>query len=97
MQVLSYFLMTGLILVTCASEKVPEADESLEAFVEVSSRCAYVDRVFRDDDELFQDELAQIDFPPDWEQLVDTLLVTYGGDPEFWHEVYVEISARARR
>ncbi len=93
--------MLGLVgvLVTCLgctrNQGLPD-DEDLELFIELSSRCAYIDRAYSHREDLRETELAALPFPPDWSNLVDTLLVRYGADADFWYDVYSEISARSR-
>ena len=94
-------LRLGLVvaLVTCMAcarnHDLPD-DEDLELFIELSSRCAYIDRAYSHEEELREAELAALPFPPDWSHLVDTLLARYGTDAGFWYKVYTEISARSR-
>jgi len=55
-----------------------------------------VERAFASDPELFKEEMAKIDFPPDWKELVDSLVKAYGTDAGFWNKVYTEIVERSR-
>ena len=93
--------MTLMIVVvlsaTCSrSDKLPD-DPNLEIFIETQARCAYVERAFSHEPDVLEEELRNLEFPPEWEGLADSLLNTYGADPEFWYMVYTEIVERSRR
>jgi hypothetical protein len=95
------FLLTLTIAVvlsaTCSrTDNLPD-DPNLEIFIETSARCAYVERAFSHEPDVLENELRNLEFPPGWEDLVDSLLNTYGADPEFWYMVYTEIVERSRR
>ena len=81
----------------CAREKKLPEDPRLERFIALSARCAFVDRAFANDPELYKEELAEVNLPPDWKALVDSLLETYGTDADFWSLVYTEILNRSRK
>jgi hypothetical protein len=90
------FVVAVLACVGCARNHDLPDDEDLELFIELSSRCAYIDRAYSHREELREAELAALPFPPDWSNLVDTLLIRYGADAGFWYDVYSEISVRSR-
>ncbi len=83
-------------MLACSAEHRLPDDADLELFIEISSRCADIDRAYSHQEELREAEMAALSFPPNWSNLVDTLLSRYGADAEFWFEVYSEISARSR-
>jgi hypothetical protein len=89
-----------IALTTCAAcggrQGLPE-DEDLELFIDLSARCAYIDRTYTHDEGLRDAELASVPFPPTWSDLVDTLLMRYGADADFWYEVYSEIMEKSRQ
>jgi len=66
-------------------------------YINVSARCAYIDRAFANDPDLFNEELARVTFPSDWKTLADSLLAAYGSDPTFWFRVYTAIVEQSRR
>ena len=91
--------LVGSSLACCGCEsrdRLPE-DADLGSFIEVSSKCAYTERASSHDEDLFRQEMANIEFPADWEQTVDSLLSIHGAEADFWYEVYSEISRRSRR
>jgi hypothetical protein len=81
----------------CSSASTPPEHEDTEAFVETFSECARVFRVFSENDSTLADELAQVDFPEDWQAMVDSLTAYYGGDVDFWLGTFNEIANRSRR
>lgn len=85
-----------LAFLSCAPSRELPHDDDLELFIEISSRCAYIDRAYSGDEEVFETEMTSLAFPPDWCDLVDSLLARYGADAEFWYEVYSEIAERSR-
>ena len=93
-------LWIALVLATCVacgpSQGLPE-DEDLELFIDLSSRCAYIDRAYAHEEGLREAEWASLPFPPTWSDLVDTLLMRYGADADFWSQVYSEIMERSRQ
>jgi hypothetical protein len=94
---ISLCLVVALVMcVACARSHGLPDDQDLEVFIELSSRCAYIDRAYAHDEGLREAELASLPFPPNWSHIVDTLLSRYGADADFWYEVYSEISARSR-
>ena len=97
MQILRYWLATFLIVMACSSGPPATEDEDLNRFMEMFSECAYNQRLFADDKEMLTDELGRLDFPDNWQEMVDSLTATYGGDVYFWSEVFNEIANRARR
>ena len=89
-------LLAVLVCAGCARNQGLPDDEDLELFIELSSKCVYIDRAYSHKEELREAELAALPFPPNWTELVDTLLARYGTDADFWYEVYSEISDRSR-
>lgn len=87
----------SLILLACSPAAPPEEHEDLEEFIEIFSECGRIYRVNVDDPEMLADELRQVDFPEDWEAMVDSLTAYYEGDVDFWIGTFNEISARSRR
>lgn len=85
-----------LCFISCSRETRLPDDEELGAFVEISSRCAFADRAYSGRQEAFRAEIDDIDFPSDWAGFVDSLLVRYGAEADFWYAVYSEISDRSR-
>jgi hypothetical protein len=85
-----------LAFADCAHDQGLPEDEDLELFIEISARCTYIERAYSHSDDLREAELAALPFPQDWDGLVDTLLIRYGADADFWYEVYSEISTRSR-
>ena len=77
------------------SREIPD-DPRLETFIRTMAACARVERAYSDNPLMLEREMADIDFPPFWEDLVDSLLVTYGGQPDLWQAVYTEILDRSR-
>jgi hypothetical protein len=80
----------------CADRRDLPDDPQLEVFIRTMARCANVERAYSGNVDMFEREMADIEFPPDWQGLVDSLLATYGGDPDFWQSVYEEILERSR-
>ena len=85
-----------LVSLSCADSREVPHDDDLDLFIEISARCAYVDRAYSDEKEILESEMSSLAFPPDWCDLVDTLLARYGADPEFWYDVYSEIAEKSR-
>lgn len=81
----------------CSRKHNLPRDANLELYIAKSARCAYVDRAFSNDPELFEEEIADIDLPENWKEISDSLLDVYGPDVEFWYKVYGEILERSRR
>ncbi len=77
------------------SRDIPE-DPQLEVFIRTMAACARTERAYSGNTDMLQREMADVDFPPLWEELVDSLLVTYGGQPDIWEAVYAEILERSR-
>lgn len=77
------------------SAKLPN-DPELERFIDTAARCGYLERAYAHDQELLSGEIEGMSFPKDWDALVDSLISTYGTDPEFWYQVYSEIQERSR-
>jgi hypothetical protein len=75
--------------------KLPD-DPDLEFFMNKAARCAYLERAYAHDEDLLRAEIEDLDFPAQWDSLVDSLIATYGPDPYFWHQVYEEILERSR-
>jgi hypothetical protein len=93
-----YVVVCALVcaLAGCSSKQGLPNDPNLEKFIDVSARCSYVERAFAGDPDLFKEEMAKIDFPPNWKELVDSLIARYGTDAAFWDKVYTEIVERSR-
>jgi hypothetical protein len=94
---LSVLLALISLTLTCGRERQLPQDPDLARFIEAASRCAYLDRAYSHDADMLQQELADVDLPKDWDGLVDSLLSTYGADPDFWYKVYQEIEDGSRR
>jgi hypothetical protein len=77
-------------------QKLPR-DANLELYVTMSARCAYVDRAFSNDPELFREEIAEVNLPQNWKEISDSLVTRYGTDVKFWYQVYSEILERSRK
>jgi hypothetical protein len=91
------FLFALSLMITACSPAPPAEHEDLAEFVEVFSECARIYRVYSDSPEMLSDELAQVDFPENWEEMADSLIARYGGDVDFWIATFNEISSRSRR
>lgn len=90
-------MVVMVALTACTpGEDLPE-DETLEALIEKTSECVYVERAYSRQSDLFRSELAEIEFPPNWTAKVDSLLEEYGADADFWFEVFHRISEESRR
>jgi hypothetical protein len=89
-------ILTAVLTACTPGQDLPE-DEALESFIEKTSRCAYLERAYSHQSDLLKSELAEITFPPDWTEKVDSLLAEYGADAGFWFEVYHRISEQSRR
>ena len=72
------------------SRELPD-DPQLEVFIRTMAACAHAERAYSGNPVMLEREMADIDFPPLWEELVDSLLITY-----FWQAVYTEILERSR-
>lgn len=94
---LKFVFALSLIVMACSPAAPPTEHEDLAAFMEVFSECTRTYRVYSDDEEMLADELAQVDFPENWHEMVDTLTTYYGGDVDFWIATFNEISSRSRR
>jgi hypothetical protein len=93
------YLIVALILVSspaCSDRRELPDDQHLETFIRTMARCAYVERAFSGNPDMLARELGEVDIPAGWPELVDSLLATYGGDPDFWQSVYDEILERSR-
>lgn len=90
-------VLASLSLISCDGGSGLPEDADLEAFIEVSARCAYLERAYSARKDLLALEMDDVDLPADWESMVDSLLVRYGADPDFWESVYAEISERSRQ
>jgi hypothetical protein len=90
-------LVSALVWVTACSDRaeLPE-DAQLEFFISTMARCANIERAYSGNPEMMSQELDQVPIPDRWQETVDSLLATYGGDPEFWQAVYDEILERSR-
>jgi hypothetical protein len=94
----TFLLLLAAILVgSCGGEDGLPRDENLETFIEVSARCAYIERAFSHEPDVLVEEMSSVEFPENWDSLVDSLLNAYGTDPGFWSKVYTEIVERSRR
>ena len=85
-----------LVALACADDQELPEDSNLDLFIETSARCAYIERAYSHNDDLLSQELAEMDFPANLDSIADALLITYGSDPDFWHQVYSEILERSR-
>jgi hypothetical protein len=97
MKIPIFFLATCIVLAGCGSGPAPPRDENLTAFMETFAECARLSRKYSDDEDVLSDELAQVDFPENWSELVDSLAARYGGDVDFWTRTFIEISETSRR
>jgi hypothetical protein len=82
---------------SCSKSKGLPEDPNLELYIDVTARCAYADRAFSNDPELFREEIAEVNLPEDWKEISDSLLAAYGADVEFWYQVYTRILERSRK
>jgi hypothetical protein len=93
--------LAALVLVVltagCGEGRSLPKDANLDTFIRVSAKCVSVDRAFSHDPELAREELAQVEFPAAWKQLVDSLIAAHGSDPSFWYDVYTQIVERSRK
>jgi hypothetical protein len=96
-KIVTVTLAAFVACLACTPRKELPEDPDIEVFIETSSRCAYVERAFSHDDDLFKEKMAEVEIPPRWEQMVDSLLARHGAQVDLWHEVYSEISKRSRR
>jgi hypothetical protein len=89
-------IVAVLACLTCADDgDIPE-DPRLEVFIRTMAACARIERAYSGNPQMLEREMAEVDFPPFWGELVDSLLITYGGQPELWQSVYAEIVERSR-
>jgi hypothetical protein len=91
-----FLLAAAMAAPGCADDRRIPDDPRLENFVRTMAACARVERAYSGNPLMLEREMADIDFPPSWNGLVDSLLATYGGDPDFWDAVYTEILERSR-
>ncbi len=96
-QILRYLSTACLVIAACSSGSPPAEHEDLDTFVETFAECARVYRVFSENDSTLSDELGQVDFPRNWQAMVDSLTRYYGGDVDFWLGTFTEIANRSRR
>ena len=90
-------LIVFLAVLGCSDGgKLPD-DPDLEFFIDKAASCAYMERAYAHDEDLLTGEIEGLDFPAEWDSLVDSLVGTYGADPYFWHQVYTEILERSRK
>jgi hypothetical protein len=94
---LRYLCIACLVFIFCSPAAPPAEDEDLALFVQTFAGCARVYRMYSNDGEMMSDELALIGFPPNWLDLTDSLLASYGGDIGFWSATFAEIDERSRR
>jgi hypothetical protein len=87
----------AVLLGSCSRDSGLPEDKDLEMFIRYSARCAYLERAYSDRELILRQEIEEIELPPDWEVTVDSLLIRYGAEPDFWQEVFAEISDRSRR
>ena len=83
-------------IVSCADHRELPDDPQLEIFVQTMARCAHVERAYSGNPDMIEREMADIDLPSDWQEIVDSLLASYGGDPDLWMAVYGEILEKSR-
>jgi hypothetical protein len=88
--------VAGLTLLACSTNHDLPEDDTLEVFIRTSSRCAYIERAYSGRKDLLRQEMASVGIPDDWDDIVDSLLSVHGADPDFWYQVYSEISDRSR-
>jgi hypothetical protein len=90
-------IAVALVSVPACSDhrKLPE-DPQLEIFIRTMARCAKVERSFSANPDLLGREMAGVDLPAHWQELVDSLITRYDGDPDFWQAVYQDILERSR-
>jgi len=90
-------LAAGCVALACSrTPRLPD-DPNLETYIEVSARCAYVDRAFSNDPELFAEEIRRVGLPGAWKALSDSLVAAHGADARFWYQVYSRILEKSRR
>jgi hypothetical protein len=82
--------------VACADRRELPDDPQLEIFIRTMARCAHIERAYSGNPDMFDREMADIELPPRWQELVDSLMASYGGDPDLWKAVYEEILERSR-
>ena len=89
----------ALVLLTagCGERRNLPKDANLDTFITVSAKCVSVDRAFSHEPELAREELAQVEFPAAWRELVDSLIAAHGSDPGLWYDVYTQIVERSRK
>jgi hypothetical protein len=80
----------------CTDSRGLPDDPQLEVFIRTMAAYAHAERAYSGNPVMLEREMADIDFPPLWEELVDSLLITYEGQPDFWQAVYTEILERSR-
>lgn len=83
--------------VACSTTTDLPDDPNLETYIRVSARCAYVDRAFSNDPDLFGEEIKGVDLPSSWKALSDSLIAAHGTDARFWYQVYSRIMEISRR
>jgi hypothetical protein len=93
----SAFVFVFFIVLACAEDQELPEDANLELFIETAAKCAYIERAYSHDDDLFSEELAEIAIPAGLDSILDSLFSTYGAEPDFWHQVYSEILERSRK
>jgi hypothetical protein len=93
-----HLILIGVVMLSLActdSREIPD-DPRLEVFIRTMAACARAERAYSDNPIMLEKEMADIEFPPLWSELVDSLLMTYGGRPDLWEVVYTEILDRSR-
>ena len=93
-----YVLLTAALVAApaCADRRGIPEDPQLEIFISTMARCANIERAYAGNPDMFAREMADSRLPPNWQEIVDSLLADYGGDPDFWQLVYEEILRRSR-
>jgi hypothetical protein len=85
-----------LFVPACSDRRQLPDDPRLETYIKTMARCAYAERAYSSNPDMLARELEEARIPPGWNEMVDSLLATYGGDPQFWQSVYDEILERSR-
>jgi hypothetical protein len=91
-----FLIAIVLSVLACAGSPELPDDPRLEVFIRTMAACTRVERAYSDNPVMLEREMADIEFPPSWDGLVDSLLVAYGGRPDLWEVVYTEILDRSR-
>jgi hypothetical protein len=90
-------IVLAVCAVSCSREAELPDDDQLQMFIEISSRCAFTERAYSRQKDVLIREMEDIEFPPNWDAIVDSLLARHGAESDLWYEIYREISDRSRR